>query len=357
MKNTDILDRSLMKLEEQTGAKVKTLDSLNKSLVTISWNSSIPNDKINLDTKKSFVRISYGANEDDFEVHVLNNMSAAAMATNVKKIKNKNTLFVSDYFSGNMADSWINSQINFTDIAGNTHIRTDNLFILIKGNKKPEIIEKQRPKRLFQEVGLKILFILLNDPNIINNTYRQIAQLSKTSPSSVQYIFEELEEMNFLIFPSNSKRKLVQKQKLLERWSIAYGEHLKPKLHRGYFKFKYPLSKQKLKSLLNSSEQIYWGGEFAAEMMTNYLDAHYFTLYSSARFSTLIKELLIIPTKKDKSEFELIEVFWDKDIDAIFNTRKITSPILTYADLYNSLNERNMETAEKILQNDLQYLL
>ncbi|MFK7903615.1 MAG: type IV toxin-antitoxin system AbiEi family antitoxin [Chitinophagales bacterium] len=358
MKTADILDRSLMKLEEQTGVKILQNLSPPSALITITFHSETDESqqKANLDTKDTHIKIKHDIGNFDFKVIILPNASKAEILNRFQNTK-KDTIFISPYFTKNVADFLIEKKINFIDIAGNTYLFKKGLFFLIKGNKKPTDLEISRPKRTFQETGLKILFVLLSNPKIINFTYREIAELSKTSASSVQYIFEELEEMKFLIHLSKQKRKLVNKKKLLERWTIAYGENLKPKLHRGYFKFKNPTLKSKLRGSASSLTETYWGGEFAAEIMTNYLDAQFFTLYSSDRFSALVRELLIIPTEKSQSELELIDVFWKKDSKIIFSGKGFVSPILTYADLYNSLNERNLETAQKVLKNELQYLL
>ncbi|MGB0931606.1 MAG: type IV toxin-antitoxin system AbiEi family antitoxin [Chitinophagales bacterium] len=358
MKTADILDRSLMKLEEQIGVKV--LQNLPPSsthiAVSLPYKIGESQQEPGLDTKEVYLKIKHAIGDFDFKAIILPNASKAEILNQFQNTK-KDTIFISPYFTKNIADFLIEKKINFIDIAGNTYLFKKGLFCLIKGNKKPTDLEVAHPKRTFQETGLKILFVLLSNLEKINLTYREIAKLSKTSASSVQYIFEELEEMKFLINLSKKERRLINKQKLLERWSIAYGENLKPKIHRGYFKFKYEIPKKKLKVLPKTLTKTYWGGELGAEIITKYLYAQKFTLYSSERFSKLVKELLIIPTKKEDSELELIEVFWDMELNCSKNTLTTVSPILIYADLYNSLNERNLEITQKLLENDLQYLL
>lgn len=359
MKNADILDRSLMKLEEQTGIRV--IDDSSNALfdVTINYlNSSYTHRaKYNLDLYKVNLKIEHDIGAFDLKAVVIPNASKAEILNYYENSQKDNILFVSPYFSKSITDFLIEKKINFIDTAGNTYLLTKGLFFLIKGNKKPTDLDISQPKRLFQETGLKVLFVLLNHPKLINESYRSIASMASVSASSVKYVFEELEELKFLLFSSKNKRQLVRLPRLLQRWSIAYGENLKPKLHRGYFKFKKQTPKSSLKLLGIKAKESYWGGEFAAELMVNYLDAKYFTLYSSARFSTLVREMLIIPTEKDDSELELLDVFWKKDSVINLNgNEEIVSPILIYADLYNSLNERNLDTAKKILENELSYL-
>ncbi len=349
MKNADILDRSLMKLEEQTGVKIsETQPDISISLGKVS-NSGI---------KETYIKIKHAIGESNFNVIVVPNASKAEILNRHESAQKDNIVFVSPYFSKNVTDFLIEKKINFIDTAGNTYLLTQRLFFLIKGNKKPADIEVSQPKRLFQETGLKVLFVLLNQPKLVNETYRSLAKTAKVSPSSVKYLFEELEESKFLIYSSNNKRQLLRLSRLLERWSIAYEENLKPKLHRGYFRFKKAIPKSQLKLLIEQDEESRWGGEFAAEMMTNYLDAQYFRLYSTARFSSLVSKLVIVPSEKGKSDLELLDIFWRKDLSNDFKmNERFVSPVLTYAELYNSLNERNLETAQKLLENELNYLL
>lgn len=356
MKTADILDRSLMKLKEQTGVEVVENSPPSSALITITWHNDKDENKwkSNLEKKEVYLEIKHDVGDFAFKAIVLSNSSKSEILNHFHNTK-KDTIFISPYFTNATIDFLIEKKINFIDTAGNTYLLKKGLYFLIKGHKKPDDIEVAHPKRIFQEAGLKILFVLLNNIEAINFTYREIAKLSKTSASSVQYVFEELEDMGFLLNISKKKRKLINRQKLLERWSIAYGENLKPKLHRGYFRFKYEIPKKKLKTLPNTLPNTYWGGELGAEIITRYLYSQKFTLYSSERFSKLVKELLIIPTKKEDSDLELIEVFWEMELN---NNSTSTAPnILIYADLYNSLIERNLETAQKLLENELQYLL
>ncbi len=339
MKIADILDRSLMKLEEQTGSVVKKAEiALNQKNV------------------ESDIELKYCQKNLKFHGFIEPSPSKAQV---LKKLKvnlenNKCPLLITDYASPNLIEFLVSKEINFLDTAGNAYIRIGGLFILLKGNKKPEYIERQKPKRIFQETGLKILYVLLNNPDLVNESYRTLAKMSNTSPSSVKYVFEELKEMRFLIFPSKNKRKLVYLPKLLERWSIAYEENLKPTLHRGFFRLKNEIPKQRLKQIPSLFDQTYWGGELAAELSTNYLRAEKLILYSSERFSKLMQELVLIPS--DKKELEITDIFWNKNLKSFGDNANLASPILIYADLYNSLYERNLETAEIILQNDLSYL-
>jgi hypothetical protein len=92
-------------------------------------------------------------------------------------------------------------------------------------------------------------------------------------------------------------------------------------------------------------EQAQWGGEVAAEKLTDYLKPQTITLYVDKDNPAAV----IIPNrlKKDpEGDVELVGRFWQTDVVAPHGDT--VHPILVYADLMATGNQRNIETARII---------
>ena len=76
--------------------------------------------------------------------------------------KNKKWLFVADYLAKDVAEILQKESHNYLDVAGNAFIKTNNLFIFIEGKKKRSK-DKKNQSRAFQEVGLKLLLLVISD--------------------------------------------------------------------------------------------------------------------------------------------------------------------------------------------------
>lgn len=216
---------------------------------------------------------------------------------------------------------------------------------MIEGKKK-KTPEKKNQSRAFQEVGLKLLLLLVSDPDSLQLSYRVLAEKTKISLGSVSNIFQELEDSGYIL---KTKRKRVIKNTdvLLERWVIAYNEILKP---RGLRK-KYRLANEESDLIYIQAEKygFYWGGESAANIITNYLKSSNYTIYYDGELSTLVKDLKLIPDTN--GNIEVYNIFWTQDIKLKYpNT---APPLVVYADLMGTNNSRNIETAKMILDNGL----
>jgi hypothetical protein len=85
-----------------------------------------------------------------------------------------------------------------------------------------------------------------------------------------------------------------------------------------------------------------WGGEPAAKLLTAYLKPAKLTLYTTESKTTLLKTYKLAP--QDHGVLGIYKKFWK------FNTGPLDTvpPILVYADLVNTGDPRNLETAKKL---------
>jgi hypothetical protein len=249
-------------------------------------------------------------------------------------------LLVAKYINTQLADELKQNGIEFIDTAGNAFINQPPLYIFVKGN-KPDIVKVPPLKRAFKPAGLKVIYAFLCNPGLENKTYREIAAETGVALGTVDWIMKELKELGFLLDMGKRGQRLIQKENLLKRWVTAYPEQLRPKLTLGRFRGEYGWWRQKTLDPLKAQ----WGGEVAAAKLTQYLQPQIITIYTTPQqFNQLLIENRL---KRDQTgDVEIIERFW-KPVE-FWKYGDLVHPILTYADLLATGNERNIETAKMI---------
>lgn len=265
---------------------------------------------------------------------------------------NRPTLVIAKYITSEVALELKENGINYLDLAGNCFINHQDLLLYIVGQKVHKK-GKTKQTKVFQEAGIKIIFNLLNNPENLLLSYRELAELADVSIGSVSNVMNEMEEQNFIL-KTKLKRVLKNKTLLLERWVIAYQDILRPKLVKKQMRFIKPDEAKSWKSihLDNSKTVTLWGGEPAAALLTNQLNPEEFSIYTTQSWQTLGQELGLIPDANGK--IEILQVFWKSNEPT--GITPITPPLLIYADLIGSGYSRNLEIAKIILENELQHL-
>jgi hypothetical protein len=268
----------------------------------------------------------------------------------LKEIARENNLpvlLVTGYIPVEIAKEYTDEGINYLDIAGNCHIREHKLLIHIDGKKNVKTPKVNQP-RAFQEAGIKLIFQFLIDPEKTKLPYRDLAELSNISLGSVGRIMQELNDLNFILKTRQTK-KLKNTKELINRWITAYHDVLRPRLLKRQMSFINQESYNKWReiSLEQNIGDAFWGGEPGANLLTGYLHPGIFTIYTNHNWQSF-KDIGFVPD--ENGNVEVLEMFWKTE------TYQGVPPILVYADLMNSSSDRNIETANMILKNELQYL-
>ena len=243
-----------------------------------------------------------------------------------------------------MADTLRGNDIQFIDAAGNGYINQPPVYLFVKGNKAKLEIKAPTVNRVFKQTGLRVLYALLCNPGMENDTYRTIAAKTGVALGMVNWVFKDLNELGFILETGTGRAKkirLINKEKLLERWLNAYTEQLRPKLLLG----RYRGTDGWWQNAQLKPEQALWGGETAAAKLTDYLKPQEITVYLDKDNTAAV----LIPNrlKKDPAgDVELVARFWQPD--TIPPNGDMVHPLLVYADLMATGNQRNMETARII---------
>ena len=274
------------------------------------------------------------------------NFNFGVLASLVSELGKENAILIADHLPPKTAEQLKESRINYIDASGNAFIRSKGLHIYVSG-KKSRKNKNTNESRAFQEAGLKLLLVLLSDPETLQYSYRELAEVAQISVGSISHIFNELEENNFLL-RTNSNRVLKNESELIEQWTIHYSNVLKPRFFRK--KFRTTLVKEELENLLNEVNlNLDSGGEYAAEKMTNHLISNNFTVFSNEETARIVKELKLIPA--EEGNVNLYSKFWSDELSKKYN--RLAPPLVIYAELMDSGLERNIETAKMILANGL----
>jgi len=235
--------------------------------------------------------------------------------------------------------------IPFIDIAGNAFINKLPLFVYVEGQNKNITEEKTKPVRAFKKTGLKIIFAFLCNPGLENRNYRDIAGNAGVALGAVGRVMTELEKMGFLRKKGRKGFQLVRKDDLLKRWVTAYPEQLKPSLIIGRYMF--PDLRAYAQNRIKKTD-IFWGGEMAAEILTDHLIAKNAVIYTDDDITELALRLRL--QKNGEGNTVILKRFWNFENK---NNQHTVPPVLVYADLLATGLERNIETAGKIYENKI----
>lgn len=259
-------------------------------------------------------------------------------------------VLITKYVTPQVADRLKAMNIQFVDAAGNAHINKPPLFIFVKGNKLIDKYRPERPPRAFQRAGLQVVFALLCNPGLENAPLREIANVANVALGTVEWVMDDLRKMGCLVDIRKRTRRLIRKVDLLNRWVTIYPEQLRPKLMIGRFiadNFDW------WKQADQQEFAAYWGGEVAANVLTEYLKPQIVTIYAYQPVGRLLAKNKL--RRHPNGNIEILKAFWNFDHNWLH--RKLVHPLLIYADLLATGDARNIETARIIYEQELTQLI
>ncbi|GHV21986.1 hypothetical protein FACS189428_3310 [Clostridia bacterium] len=318
-------------MKEENHIVEKALQNLNKQI--------LPDSVIVVE--KKVVRVK----EIDFEYLIKSNITNANANIVLKELietkSKKPLLLIAEFIYPSIMESFANQGFNVIDSAGNCIINTPAFFLKVKGQKNSPA--KESKIRAFQETGLKLIFFFLQNRENVNLPYRTISEQTKISLGSIKKVIEDLTAHNFILVTEHG-RFLKNRKHLLDRWITAYNQTLKPKLLLNSFSFLNAEKRNTWKDLV-LPENMFWGGEAAANLIDHYLYPGTFEIYTDNSAQLLVKTGFVVPNVT--GEIKVYRKFWN------MNQENNTVPtLLIYADLAGSGNSRCMEAAQRIYDNE-----
>lgn len=256
-------------------------------------------------------------------------------------------LLVTEHVPPEAATRLHEAGIQFIDTVGNAFVHQPPLFIFVKGNKPSKKEHNVTTARLFKGVGLKVVFVLICRPELVEMPYRDLAEMTNVALGTVKNTMTELIQKGFILEMGRKGKKLLNKEKLFKRWIEAYADNLKPKLLMGRFW----REKNWWKDLQLDPAIAQWGGEVAAAKLTRYLKPETVTLYANKNRLT---DIVIENKLKNDPEgnVEILERFWQ--VDNGLDDGETVHPFIVYADLLAIGDQRTMETARMIYEQHIE---
>lgn len=254
-------------------------------------------------------------------------------------------ILVTRYVTPQLAEKLKAKNIPFLDTAGNVYLREANTFIYITG-RKPKVIPTERIIRAFRAKGLKVIFALLCRPDLVNAPYREIADKAGVALGTVTNIVKDLEQLGYLYRSKKKGRVLEKRQKLIKQWVEAYPLELRPQLKPQRFKVRQTDWWKTLQYEQWENFNIWLGGEAAAAELTRYIRPELITVYGKPEFNKFAQ--IIQPARDEHGNFELLEPFWNFEVENIDTEQRLCPPLLIYADLMATGNARQWDAAEII---------
>lgn len=275
-----------------------------------------------------------------FPVEIKSSLAGnAVMALLQKKLAQiRNMLIISEYISPAIAEFFKNNSISYIDVRGSIFLVQDQLYLFVKTEQNT--FDNLNYGYAFEKAGLKLLLYILQNPDLLNLNYRQIADIVNISTGSISKILKDLKHSGFY-YERNGKRIIRKHQELLAQWVTAFGRKLRPDHYIGKYRAQINPGSMTL------PPNTFWSGEYAAELLKLNLISQNKTMYTSLSPVEFIKELRLIPDVN--GNIELLKTFWNTEELSIelSNTAPI---IIVYADLMLSESSRNHEIAGEIYE-------
>jgi len=332
MKEQNILTLALEKFSELTGISTQILN--------IS-----PNGRRNFD---AVIELEKGKQNCILEAEVKSEVRTASLDNIISRqeLTDSKIIMIAKYIPTPMKEELRKRSICYLETSGNCYIETLSMFIFISDQKTTEPKHREDSK-LWAPAGIKFLFAVLTDPQILNTSYRNMAYTSGVALGNIGHFISEMKRDNYILTGTRNGRaflSLDNKTALINKWSDMYRTVLRPKQIVGRFRFSKKDDRQNWHKLISDYPDIYWGGETAGAILTGHLIPEIYTIYTNIDRFELIRNLKIIPDSN--GEIEVLRPFWNENI--ITDIGETIPPMLAYAELHSSFDSRNREIAARI---------
>jgi hypothetical protein len=247
-------------------------------------------------------------------------------------------LLVVPYITRALAEHCRKVKLPFIDTAGNVYLEAPGLMVYVAGEPRPPDVRDHARYRAFTFAGMKIVFVMLCQPELPAATYRDIARAAGVALGAVGPVVRDLENRGFLV--QREIKTLTSRQDLAEEWVTRFPERLRPKLNPR----RYQANTDRLLALELKGHHGYWGGETAGQRLTGYLKPERFTLYVTGDGKPLLTQARV--RLDPNGNTELLQAFWN--FPANNEYPDVVPPLLAYADLMATGEGRNLETARLI---------
>ncbi|RKZ56225.1 MAG: hypothetical protein DRQ44_16925 [Gammaproteobacteria bacterium] len=258
------------------------------------------------------------------------------------------TILLANFVNPVMAEKFRRRSLSFVDCAGNLSIKNERFNFYVKGKKRPHFRARHVRGRAFNSAGLKLIFAIFNQPELLHSTYREISSKVNIALGSVGPVMDDLFTSGYIL--DDGQRRLVNKKRLFERWVDGYLEKLRPKQilsccradNEDWWKQADPEAFDGL-----------WGGEVTIAKSTPFMMPETISLYffSDNKHEEFVDFYGL--QEDDEGDICIYKTFWS---DAAGNVGGI-SPMVMYADIVDSINPGAWDVAKTFYGEAVAHLL
>ena len=269
--------------------------------------------------------------------------------------KQQPALLFTDYVHQQLAEKLREEGVEFVDLAGNAYLNRPWLYVFVTGRKR--IRAPERPTRAFQATGLKLIFLLLKNPDAVNWNYRDLAEAVGIALGGIGWIRGDLRDLGFVRLVGRRQRRLTNRIDLFDRWVVGYGERLRPKLLQNRYRI---AGDRQLDGLVDqikttaNTDKTLIGGELGAALLMGTLRPERATLHLLGDPLKIITQLRLIPDPD--GPVDVLTGFgtfndWEKEqkMGCV-----LADPLLIHAELLLHYADRLKEIADEIFEGYIQ---
>ncbi len=281
------------------------------------------------------------------EIKTVDRATALAAAKHRLEPYGARGVLIAPYVTAYLAERCRQLDLNFIDTAGNAYLRAPNLYVFVRGERKPALGETATGARgAGTATALRMIFALLCKPELLNAPYREIVAAAGVALGAVGRVFLDLERRGYIAGGKQKRnRRLLEPARLVDEWVASFPIKLRPKLAPR--RFRAPDPDWWRRGGLEAGAR--WGGEVAAAKLTGYLEPATCTIYLDPqnRRDALPKIVGRHRLRADPhGNVEVLDTFWGFRLKGA--RPDVVPPLLVYADLMATLDPRNLEVAKRI---------
>ncbi len=274
-------------------------------------------------------------------------LSQALVSDLIARASSRTTLpliLFAPYVSPEMGALLVSRGINFVDRAGNCHLDLGGSYVAhVEGRKLRQSSDAPGGIRA---PGFRLIFALLVEPDLLNASARDLARASGVSLGTASNVLRRLAH-DRIVVRTKSKRHLVRRDDLVERWIAGYAETLRPQLLAGRFQTPDkdpPTLEDRVAALLGPDGTWAWGGAAAAFRLTKHYRSDETVLHVEAASSDLPKRLKAIP----HSSGRLVLLGVPGPLAFRGQAPHTVHPLLIYTELILTGSDRAREAASEL---------
>jgi hypothetical protein len=276
----------------------------------------------------------------------------AMLQARANAAKNEKVMIFARYIPEFVGEEFRKNGIFFADTLGNAYLHAPPQIVVDVRGRRPEVRPGPEPGRIVEPAGLKICHVLLTRPQLLKLPLREIAKEANVALGTAQIVLRELTRAGWLVPGKNHERRMADGKAMIDAFVRGYALKLRPACLIGRFRHRKNRPDdilQAFRERLKNTDAV-WGltGGIAGKELTKYLEPNTVAAFVDEQAEALLRKELLMDRGGD---ITLLRLFAPTALGVeTYDGLPMTTPLLTYAELLNDGEPRELETAEMVLE-------